>query len=143
MEGLFLGVPSIAFSLCSHEALHFDVFPALIPQVVKAAKGNVPRDTIISVNVPDIPAEQLKGIRACPIGPRDYTDGIKLLRREGASSVWEYVSLPTYREDPDPDWDTTAWQNNWATITPVVGRNPGSGSEKRFRRAVRSLASVA
>ena len=100
MEGLFLGVPSIA-------------------KVVRAAKGNVPRDTIISVNVPDIPAEQLKGIKVASIGPRDYTDGIKLLRREGTKSIWEYVSLATYRDNPDPGWDVTAWQEGWATITPV------------------------
>ena len=119
MEGLFLGVPSIAFSLCSHEALYFEAFPSLIPQVVKAAKGNVPRDTILSVNVPDIPAEQLKGVRVCPIGPRDYTDGIEFLRNEEDSEVWQYVSKATYRDDPDPEWDVTAWQEGWVTVTPV------------------------
>ena len=119
MEGLFLGVPSIAFSLCSHEALHFEAFPALIPQVVKAAKGNVPRDTILSVNVPDIPAEQLKGVRVCPIGPRDYTDGIRPVQELDRGGIWHYVSKATYRENPDPDWDVTAWQDGWVTITPV------------------------
>ena len=119
MEGLFLGIPSIAFSLCSHEALHFEALPGLIPQVVRAAKGNVPRDTIISVNVPDIPAEQLKGVKVCPIGPRDYTDGIEPVGTVEGGSVWRYVSDPTYREDPDPEWDVTAWQEGWVTVTPV------------------------
>ena len=119
MEGLFLGIPSIAFSLCSHEALYFEAFPSLIPQVVKAAKGNVPRDTIISVNVPDIPADQLKGVKVCPIGPRDYTDGIRFLRKDGDSEIWEYESIAKYRDDPDPAWDVSAWQDGWVTVTPV------------------------
>ncbi|MBQ2147561.1 MAG: hypothetical protein II439_04665, partial [Firmicutes bacterium] len=68
---------------------------------------------------PDIPAEQLKVVRVCPIGPRDYTDGIEFLRSEGGSEVWQYVSKATYRENPDPEWDVTAWQDGWVTITPV------------------------
>ena len=119
MEGLFMHVPAIAFSLCSHEAKHFEAFPALIPQVVRAARNNVPADTIISVNVPDIPAEQLKGVRVCPIGPRDYTDGIKLVERTEKGGVFNYVSEATYRDDPDPDWDVSAWRDGWVTITPV------------------------
>ena len=119
MEGLFLGIPSIAFSLCSHEAKHFEAFPSLIPKVVRAAKNNVPCDTILSVNVPDIPAGQVKGVRVCPIGPRDYADGIEFLRKDGSREVWRYVSEAVYRDHPDPAWDVSAWQDGWATIAPV------------------------
>ncbi len=119
MEGLFMGVPAIAFSLCSHAALHFEAFPGLIPQVVRAAGNNVPRDTIISVNVPDIPAQELKGIKVCPIGPRDYSDGIELVRKTEKGGVYRYRSEAVYRDHPDPEWDVTAWQEGWATITPI------------------------
>ena len=119
MEGLFMHVPSIAFSLCSHSAHYFEAFPSLVPQVVKAARNNVPADTIISVNVPDIPADQLKGVRVCPVGPRDYTDGIKLVRKTEKGGVYNYISEPTYRDHPDPDWDVSAWRDGWVTITPI------------------------
>ncbi len=119
MEGLFLHVPSIAFSLCSHEARYFEAFPSLIPQVVKAARGNVPVDTILSVNVPDIPADQLKGVKVCTIGPRDYTDGIRLVQKLDNGGIYNYSSTATYRDNPDPEWDVSAWQDGWVTITPI------------------------
>ena len=90
-----------------------------IDMVCTGVNHGVPRDTIISVNVPDIPADQLKGVKVCPIGPRDYTDGIRFLRKEGDSEVWEYESIAKYRDDPDPAWDVSAWQDGWVTVTPV------------------------
>ncbi|MCR4804488.1 MAG: 5'/3'-nucleotidase SurE [Clostridia bacterium] len=119
MEGIFMHKPAIAFSLCSHEAVHFEAFPGLIPEVVRKAYRNLPVDTLLSVNVPDIPAEELKGVRVCPIGPRDYAEGVELVEATDKGGYWRYDAPAVYRDNPDPAWDVSAWKDGWVTLTPV------------------------
>ena len=120
LEGMICGKSAAAVSLGSHQAEHFEAICKLALLAYRMLAQRSDDDlTVLNVNVPDIPAEQLKGVRVCPIGPRDYTDGIEFLRSEGGSEVWQYVSKATYRDDPDPEWDVTAWQEGWVTITPV------------------------
>ena len=58
-------------------------------------------------------------MRVCPIGPRDYTDGIELKEKTENGEIWQYISVEMFRDDPDPAWDVSAWQDGWVTVTPV------------------------
>ena len=65
IEGRFLGLPSIAISLASWECKHFDtagdVAKLLVAQIDKAPLAY---NTIINVNVPDVPMSEIKGIKS-------------------------------------------------------------------------------
>lgn len=71
MEGRHLGLPAIAVSLDGRQ--HYDsaarVVCDLIPKLHQhILKG---RREIININVPDLPYEQLKGLKVCHLGYRE------------------------------------------------------------------------
>ena len=60
MEGRFLGIPSIAVSLVLSGGGHFDTAAALIRRLVERnAQDPLPVDSILNVNVPDVPQASL------------------------------------------------------------------------------------
>ena len=71
IEGRFLGLPSIAMSLASWECKHFEtagkVAKLLVAQIDKAPLAY---NTIINVNVPDIPMTEINGIKSTHLGNR-------------------------------------------------------------------------
>ena len=68
-EGRFLGLPAVAISLAASNPVHFEtaahVAVTLLQQLIKHP---LPRDTILNVNVPDVPIKHLKGYQATRLG---------------------------------------------------------------------------
>src|SRR4249919_1156903 len=64
MEGRCLGLPAIAMSLASreHRALHFETAArAAVEIVARLISDPLPADTILNINVPDLPWDEVKG----------------------------------------------------------------------------------
>ena len=56
MEGRFLGLPTIAVSLAGETMTHFDTAARVVVDMVqKLERSMLPSDTILNVNVPDVP----------------------------------------------------------------------------------------
>ncbi|CAB1274875.1 5'/3'-nucleotidase SurE [Candidatus Nitrosacidococcus tergens] len=77
MEGRFLGLPSIAVSLVSPEPKHFGTAAWVTCELVRRIiKNPLPADTILNVNIPDIPKADIKGFRATRLGCRHQSGPI-------------------------------------------------------------------
>lgn len=77
MEGALLGVPSVAISLTSKNNFNFDAashYAYIIARYVLDKK--LPEDTILNVNIPDLPREDIKGIIVTRQGKRIYGEPI-------------------------------------------------------------------
>jgi len=77
MEGTLLGVPSIAVSLVARD--NFDFGPAArFTQVLAEAilRDGLPQDTLLNVNVPALPASEIKGYALTRQGKRRYGDAV-------------------------------------------------------------------
>ena len=76
MEGRFLGLPTIAVSLVGKTLVgakltYFDTAARVAVELVrKLERASLAPDTVLNVNVPDLPYEQLQGIRATRLGFR-------------------------------------------------------------------------
>src|SRR5207344_381436 len=73
MEGRCLGLPAIAMSLCSHEhrALHFaSAARAAVEVLARLITDPLPSDTILNINVPDLPWNEIAGWRVSRLGNR-------------------------------------------------------------------------
>src|SRR5574343_2041176 len=63
-EGYLLGVPSIAVSLVGKEARHFETAGRIARELVERFQRDpVRQPTLLNVNVPDLPYDQIKGIQ--------------------------------------------------------------------------------
>jgi 5'-nucleotidase len=82
MEGRFLGLPTIAVSLVGKTLVgakltHFDTAARVAVELVqKLARASLAHDTVLNVNVPDLPYEELAGIRATRLGFRHKSEQV-------------------------------------------------------------------
>ena len=82
MEGRFLGLPTIAVSLVGKTLVgaklqHFDTAARVAVELVqKIERASLAHDTVLNVNVPDRPYEELAGIRATRLGFRHKSEQV-------------------------------------------------------------------
>jgi 5'-nucleotidase len=82
MEGRFLGLPTIAVSLVGTTLVgarltHFDTAARVAVELVqKIERSSLAHDTVLNVNVPDLPYEELAGIRATRLGFRHKSEQV-------------------------------------------------------------------
>jgi 5'-nucleotidase len=82
MEGRFLGLPTIAVSLVGTTLVgarltNFETAARVAVELVqKIERAGLAPDTVLNVNVPDLPYEELQGIRATRLGFRHKSEQI-------------------------------------------------------------------
>lgn len=118
-EGRFLGLPSIAFSLVGSELRHYEtaahVAKLIIQQIKHAA---LPPQTILNVNIPDIPLHVLQGFEVTRAGTRHCAEPtVKSIDPRGKEIFW--VGLPGLEQDAGPGSDFYAINQGKVSITPL------------------------
>ena len=133
IEGLMKGVPAIAFSLRERDGHHFEHFEKLVPQIVTKTLERRPPMTVINVNVPDLPAEEIKGVRVCRLGRRYFKEWYEDLG--GNNYIWRYGDMPL-PEDAEvaDDLDSIAVPEGYITVGPVSIRVPMPGALEEIGR---------
>src|SRR3990172_13346451 len=77
MEGTLLGIRSIAVSLVSRNHFRFDVAAEFTAKVArKVLRQGLPKDTLLNVNLPNIPAGEIRGVRITRQGKRIYGEAV-------------------------------------------------------------------
>jgi 5'-nucleotidase len=119
MEGRFLGLPAIAVSLVGREGRHFGTAARVTLRLLENLKSHpFPTDTILNVNVPDIPYEQLNGFEATRLGHRHKAEPvIKSADPHGNAIYW--VGPPGAEADAGPGTDFHAVRQNRVSVTPL------------------------
>lgn len=76
-EGRSLGLPAIAVSNSAHHPEHLSVAAdAVVDLVCRLVNHPLPAFTLLNVNVPDLPADQIKPMLATRLGRRHPSSGI-------------------------------------------------------------------
>jgi 5'-nucleotidase len=119
MEGRFLGFPAIAVSLVGKTSTHFDTAAAVVVQLVRHLHSHsLPADTILNVNVPDVPLAQLAGIEVTRLGHRHKAEPVvKSTDPHGNPIYWVGAAGP--EADAGPGTDFFAIKRNAVSITPL------------------------
>ena len=119
MEGHFYGYPSVAVSVDSHDAKYFDKACELAVSVVKNAYSKMKGDMMLNINTPDVPPEEIKGIKFTRMGRREYDEYFReVIDEKGSMQYWYGGDRIIYEGLPD-DIDVIAHQDGYATITPL------------------------
>jgi len=117
IEGRFLGLPSIAMSLASWEGNHFDtagnIAKILVDQIDKALLSN---NTIINVNVPDVPMHEVLGIKSTRLGSR-HKSAPSIQDSKDPSLFW--IGENGKEADNGEGTDFHAISNNYVSVTPL------------------------
>ncbi|MGZ5049928.1 MAG: 5'/3'-nucleotidase SurE [Methylobacter sp.] len=118
-EGRFLGLPAVAISLVGSNPVHFktagQVAVTLLQRLIDKP---LPKDTILNVNVPDVPYADLKGYQATRLGQRHKSEPvIKSADPRGRIIYW--VGPPGAEQDAGPGTDFYAINAGFVSVTPL------------------------
>ncbi len=117
IEGRFLGLPSIAISLASFECDHFETAGNIAKLLVaEIAKAPLSYNTIINVNVPDIPMNEIKGIKSTRLGNRHKSEP-SIQDSKDPSLYW--IGENGKEADNGEETDFHAISNNFVSVTPL------------------------
>jgi 5'-nucleotidase len=119
MEGRFLGLPAIAVSLVGRNARHFDTAAHVVLELLERLKDHaLPTDTILNVNVPDLPYAELAGFEATRLGNRHKAEPvIKSADPHGNPIYW--VGSAGAEADAGPGTDFHAVRQRRVSVTPL------------------------
>jgi len=74
---------------------------------------------VINVNIPDLPAEEIKGVKVCPLSYRAYDEWFNEITKEGRTG-YHYAGSPMVLGEAEIDEsDIVANGHGYATITPL------------------------
>jgi 5'-nucleotidase len=117
-EGYLLGIPSIAVSLASKTATHFETAAAVALELLDRHAADPLGRTLINVNVPDIPRAALKGYRLTRLGRRHKAeDVIRMQSPRGETVYWVGAAGPA--ADAGEGTDFHAVDEGYASVTPL------------------------
>ena len=118
-EGRFLGLPAMAVSIASHEPKHLDTAARIAANLVTNLDPDVlGSKLILNVNVPDLPYDQLAGLRATRLGHRHKAEpATRALDPRGRTIYWVGPAGP--EQDAGPGTDFHAIRQGQVSITPL------------------------
>ena len=118
-EGRFLGLPAIAISMVSHNPDHYETGAKVAADLVnRLQKEPLPSDTILNVNVPDMPYEKLEGVRATRLGHRHKAEPV-IKSRDPRGKMIYWVGPAGPEQDAGPGTDFFAIRNGFVSVTPL------------------------
>lgn len=118
-EGRFLGLPAVAISLASNNPQHFATAAEVaVVLMQKITQHPLPQDTLLNVNVPDVPLSNIKGYQSTRLGQRHRAEPvIRSQDPRGRDIYW--VGPPGSEQDAGPGTDFFAIQNHFVSVTPL------------------------
>ncbi len=118
-EGFLLGVPSLAISIASHKAEHFETAAWVARELVECCQRKALREPLLlNVNVPDVTMQALKGLRVTRLGKRHRAEPvIKQLNPRSETVYW--VGAAGAAQDAGEGTDFHAVAQDYASITPL------------------------
>lgn len=119
MEGRFLGLPAIAISAASFKPSHLDTAATMLISLIRRLCDELlPRDTILNVNVPDLPLSAIKGFRATRLGNRHRAENmVKATDPRGRTVYWVGQAGP--EQDAGKGTDFHAIGEGYVSVTPI------------------------
>jgi 5'-nucleotidase len=119
MEGRFLGLPAIAVSLASEKPRHYDTAAGVALDLVQRLQSDtLPADTILNVNIPDVPADRLKSMQATRLGHRHKSEPVIPMEDPRGRTVY-WVGPAGLEQDAGPGTDFHAVRTGHVSVTPL------------------------
>ncbi|HID46450.1 MAG TPA: 5'/3'-nucleotidase SurE [Chromatiaceae bacterium] len=118
-EGRFLGFPAMAISMASHTPRHFETAAQIAVQLIERLQRKpLAAESILNVNVPDLPLEDIRGMQITRLGHRHKAEPVaKALDPRGRPIYWVGPAGP--EQDAGPGTDFHALRNAFVSITPL------------------------
>ena len=119
VEGRFLGLPALAVSLVGENPRHFDAAGEAVRSLLAQLQSQpLPADTVLNINVPDLPSERIRGFKATRLGQRHLAEPVIAMEDPRGRPVY-WVGAAGPGEDAGPGTDFAAVESGYVSVTPL------------------------
>jgi len=118
-EAAIMDVPSIAVSVTNHYVKNYAVAAKIAVRLAKlVCKNKLQNGTLLNVNVPDLPEDEIKGIMVTKQGKSKWDD-VYEERQDPYGNNYYWLTGNMINLDKDLDKDHFAIENDYVAITPI------------------------
>jgi 5'-nucleotidase len=120
MEGRFLGFPAIAVSLVFNDKpRNYETAAEVVALLVQRLRQDpLPADTILNINVPDLPWSEIEGFEVTRLGHRHRAEPtIREVDPRGRPMYW--IGPAGAEQDAGPGTDFDAVRRGYVSVTPI------------------------
>jgi 5'-nucleotidase len=117
-EGFLLGIPSVAISLASKNATHFETAARVAVEIVERHARSPAGPWLLNVNVPDIPTDAVKGMVVTRLGRRHKAESVIRTQNPRGETVY-WVGAAGAAADAGEGTDFHAVGTDHVSITPL------------------------
>lgn len=120
VEGILLGIPSVAISVDTHTGSDFEPAKKITRNVCqRMIEKHLEPETLLNVNVPYIPEGEIKGVEITPLGIREYTENFMERKDPRGKAYYWYSGIPKKNDITSEDTDVMAIEKGYISITPI------------------------
>jgi 5'-nucleotidase len=120
MEAVVLGIPGIAFSFAGRRddlmAGYGDLVARLVRKIL--ALKQMPPNTLLNINLPGIPVDEVQGIRVVPLGSRFYSNSVMKQQDPWGRDVF-WIGGGTITWSGETDTDHAVVREGYVSVTPL------------------------
>ena len=118
-ESVILGIPGIAFSLCSYADPQWESAGRIATEITARVLENpLQPGVLLNVNIPSLPYDELKGVRITRMGRSRFIEKFhKRLDPRGRTYFWLDGDLDV--QDDGDDVDIHAVRDGYVSVTPI------------------------
>ena len=117
-EGYLLGIPSVAISLASKTAAHFETAAQIAVELVERHARAPAGAWLLNVNVPDVAPSELRGIVVTRLGRRHKAEAVIPAQNPRGETVY-WVGAAGAAADAGEGTDFHAVATNRVSVTPL------------------------
>jgi 5'-nucleotidase len=120
MEATVLGIPAIALSYTGEHHEELVGWEPILGRLLASLIGreDFPGDTLLSVNLPSVPPDQVRGVRVTSLGRRRYRDSLTRAKDpSGREYFWIGGGVTNWTGSSDSDF--RAVEEGFISVTPL------------------------
>lgn len=120
MEATVLGIPAVAFSYTGEHPEEIEGWQEVITDFLRGVviRDDFPSDTLLSVNLPNVAPDEVKGVRVTKLGRRRYQDSLTRAQDPSGKEYFWIGGGTTNWTGPD-DSDFRAVKDGYISVTPL------------------------
>ena len=119
MEATLQGIPALAVSVAGDRSFDFRAAAACARRLAdEVLRRGLPGDTLLNVNVPNLPPDAIRGWAVTRQGRRVYSESVvRKTDPRGLAYYWIGGASCTWRPGAETDHDAVA--RGWVSVTPL------------------------
>jgi 5'-nucleotidase len=118
-EAAILGVPAVAISLCTYQDPHWETAARVAADIVgKVAENPLPDGVLLNVNIPNLPYDELKGMKAGQMGRSRFIEKFTE-HRDPRGNYYYWLDGDMKLLDDHAETDERLVNQGYISLTPI------------------------